>query len=67
MHAAIVTGVSRGLGEALAAVMLARGFTVLGVGRAASPRLKSKRFHLAASAHFDFSGTKSFDQKTGLL
>ncbi len=48
MHAAIVTGVSRGLGEALAAVMLARGFTVLGVGRAASPRLKSKRFHLAA-------------------
>jgi benzil reductase ((S)-benzoin forming) len=48
MHAAIVTGVSRGLGEALAAVMLARGFTVLGVGRAASPRLKGKRFHLAA-------------------
>ena len=48
MHAAIVTGVSRGLGEALAVVMLARGFTVLGVGRAASPRLKGKRFHLAA-------------------
>jgi benzil reductase ((S)-benzoin forming) len=48
MHAAIVTGVSRGLGEALAAAMLARGFTVLGVGRTASPRLKGKRFHLAA-------------------
>ena len=48
MHAAIVTGVSRGLGEALAVAMLERGFTVLGVGRAASPRLKSKRFHLAA-------------------
>ena len=48
MHAVIVTGVSRGLGEALAVVMLARGFTVLGVGRAASPRLKGKRFHLAA-------------------
>ena len=48
MHAAIVTGVSRGLGEALAAAMLARGFTVLGVGRTASPRLTGKRFHLAA-------------------
>jgi NAD(P)-dependent dehydrogenase (short-subunit alcohol dehydrogenase family) len=48
MHAAIVTGVSRGLGEALAVDMLGRGFTVLGVGRAASPRLASKRFHLAA-------------------
>ena len=48
MHAAIVTGVSRGLGEALAAEMLARGFTVLGVGRTASPRLSGKRFHLAA-------------------
>ena len=48
MHAAIVTGVSRGLGEALAAAMLARGFTVLGVGRTASPRLKGKRFHFAA-------------------
>ena len=48
MHAAIVTGVSRGLGEALAVAMLERGFTVLGVGRSASPRLKSKRFHLAA-------------------
>ena len=48
MHAAIVTGVSRGLGEALAAAMLERGFTVLGVGRTASARLKGKRFHLAA-------------------
>ena len=48
MHAAIVTGVSRGLGEALAAAMLARGFTVLGVGRTASPRLTGKRYHLAA-------------------
>ncbi len=47
MHAAIVTGVSRGLGEALAAAMLAREFTVLGVGRTASPRLKGKRYHHA--------------------
>ena len=39
MHAAIVTGVSRGLGEALAVELLARGFRVLGVGRTNSPRL----------------------------
>ena len=44
MHAAIVTGVSRGLGEALAVAMLARGFVVLGVGRTASPRLKGNRY-----------------------
>ena len=48
MHAAIVTGVSRGLGEALAVAMLARGFAVLGVGRTASPRLKGKLYHHAA-------------------
>jgi NAD(P)-dependent dehydrogenase (short-subunit alcohol dehydrogenase family) len=47
MHAAIVTGVSRGLGEALAVVMLARGFAVLGVGRTASPKLKGKLYHHA--------------------
>lgn len=47
MHAAIVTGVSRGLGEALARVLLERGSTVLGIGRAGSARLKGKRFHLA--------------------
>jgi len=29
MRAAVVTGVSRGLGEALAATMLAQGFAVL--------------------------------------
>ena len=38
MHAAIVTGVSRGLGEALAIELLERGFRVLGVGRTDSPR-----------------------------
>jgi NAD(P)-dependent dehydrogenase (short-subunit alcohol dehydrogenase family) len=37
-----------GLGEAIAVAMLERGFTVLGVGRTASPRLAGKRFHLAA-------------------
>jgi benzil reductase ((S)-benzoin forming) len=48
MHAAIVTGVSRGLGEALAAALLERGCTVLGVGRHASARLKGKRYRHAA-------------------
>ena len=48
MQAAIVTGVSRGLGEALAAAMLARGFAVLGVGRTASGKLKGKLYHYVA-------------------
>lgn len=48
MHAAVVTGVSRGLGEALAAAMLARGFTVIGVGRTASAKLSGKFFHHAS-------------------
>jgi hypothetical protein len=47
MRAAIVTGISRGLGEALAAAMLARGFAVLGVGRTASAKLKGKLYHHA--------------------
>ena len=44
MHAAVVTGVSRGLGEALAAEMLARGLTVVGIGRTASARNRDPRF-----------------------
>ena len=44
MRAAIVTGVSRGLGEALAAALLGRGFAVLGVGRTASAKLKGKLY-----------------------
>jgi NAD(P)-dependent dehydrogenase (short-subunit alcohol dehydrogenase family) len=39
MRAAIVTGISRGLGESLASALLQRGFTVLGAGRASSARL----------------------------
>jgi benzil reductase ((S)-benzoin forming) len=48
MHAAIVTGVSRGLGEALAVAMLARGFAVVGVGRTESVKLKGKHYQHAA-------------------
>ena len=48
MHAAIVTGVSRGLGEALAAELLARGATVVGIGRTASARHRGPRYRHVA-------------------
>jgi benzil reductase ((S)-benzoin forming) len=44
MHAAIVTGVSRGLGEALALALLARRAHVLGVGRRSSARLSGAHY-----------------------
>ena len=44
MHTAIVTGVSRGLGEALANALLQRGYVVLGVGRASSARLAGPNY-----------------------
>jgi NAD(P)-dependent dehydrogenase (short-subunit alcohol dehydrogenase family) len=47
MHAAIVTGVSRGLGEALAAALLGRDFVVLGIGRRSSARLAGERLRFA--------------------
>lgn len=58
MHAAIVTGVSRGLGRALAAALLQRGFLVLGVGRSSPPELQRSgyefvRFDLADAAVVD--------------
>jgi NAD(P)-dependent dehydrogenase (short-subunit alcohol dehydrogenase family) len=40
----IVTGVSQGLGEALARELLARGARVLGVGRRTSPRLAGEAY-----------------------
>jgi NAD(P)-dependent dehydrogenase (short-subunit alcohol dehydrogenase family) len=48
MHAAIVTGVSRGLGEALATELLARGAMVVGVGRSVSARHRSGRYRHVA-------------------
>ncbi|HEY6836111.1 MAG TPA: SDR family NAD(P)-dependent oxidoreductase [Gaiellaceae bacterium] len=56
--AAIVTGVSRGLGAALGRELLERGFTVLGVGRSSNRALDGDRyrfvpFDLADSAHID--------------
>jgi NAD(P)-dependent dehydrogenase (short-subunit alcohol dehydrogenase family) len=58
MQAAIVTGVSRGLGASLAATLLEQGFTVLGVGRAPGPvpaggRFRFVRFDLADAARVD--------------
>lgn len=44
MKTAIVTGVSRGLGEALAAALLERGFAVTGIGRASSGRLSGEHY-----------------------
>ena len=44
MKSAIVTGVSRGLGESLAAALLAHGFVVTGVGRASADRLSGERY-----------------------
>jgi NAD(P)-dependent dehydrogenase (short-subunit alcohol dehydrogenase family) len=44
MQAAMITGVSRGLGEALAAELLARGWNVVGVGRKSGARLAGSRY-----------------------
>jgi len=48
MNVAFVTGVSRGLGESLAAELINRRWHVVGVGRGDSPRLKSPNYrHIA--------------------
>lgn len=57
-NAAILTGVSRGLGAALASELLERGFTVIGIGRTSNPALSGEhygfvRFDLADSAGID--------------
>ncbi|HLX27307.1 MAG TPA: SDR family NAD(P)-dependent oxidoreductase [Casimicrobiaceae bacterium] len=49
MLCTIVTGVSRGLGEALARELLAQGAYVLGIGRASSPKLASERYRFLRS------------------
>jgi benzil reductase ((S)-benzoin forming) len=46
MNAAFVTGVSRGLGEAIAASLLAAGWKVFGIGRTAGPALAVPGFEL---------------------
>jgi len=64
---AIVTGVSRGLGEALALDLLGRGWRVLGVGRHDSPRLahaayEFARCDLANAASIDATLAQPFAQ-----
>jgi benzil reductase ((S)-benzoin forming) len=46
-HAAIVTGVSRGLGAALARKLLERGFVVLGIGRTSNAALAGEHYQFA--------------------
>jgi benzil reductase ((S)-benzoin forming) len=57
-HAAIVTGVSRGLGAALGDELLKRGFTVLGIGRTSGPALKADRYGFV---HFDLADAADID------
>lgn len=59
MHTAIVTGVSRGLGASLAAALLGKGFTVLGIGRTPDPALLGERFRFA---RFDFTDAARLDE-----
>jgi NAD(P)-dependent dehydrogenase (short-subunit alcohol dehydrogenase family) len=44
MHTVIVTGISRGLGAALAQALLARGHRVIGVGRNGNASLEHERY-----------------------
>ena len=58
MRTAIVTGVSRGLGEALAHVLLGKGFHVLGIGRANAARLAGPNYRFVT---FDFADPSRID------
>lgn len=49
LRVACVTGVSRGLGVALAAELLTRGFEVVGLGRSADASLTGPRFRFVAA------------------
>jgi benzil reductase ((S)-benzoin forming) len=48
LKTAIVTGVSRGLGESLARLLLARGFAVAGVGRTSAPGLSGSHYRFVS-------------------
>lgn len=57
-HAAIVTGVSRGLGAALASELLERGFMVVGIGRTSNPALTGQRYGFV---RFDLADSTDID------
>jgi len=61
-QAAVVTGVSRGLGAALASELLERGFTVVGIGRASNPALTGERY---VFVQFDLADTARIDAVLG--
>lgn len=46
---AVITGVSKGLGAALASALVARGFDVVGIGRSAAPELRGDAFRLVVA------------------
>ena len=56
MRCVIVTGVSRGLGAALARVLLERDAVVLGVGRSSAAGLEGERYRFAACDLADVAG-----------
>jgi benzil reductase ((S)-benzoin forming) len=58
MKTAIVTGVSRGLGESLARSLLTRGFAVTGIGRASGATLAGPRYRFVAC---DLADTRGID------
>ncbi|MGW5240300.1 SDR family NAD(P)-dependent oxidoreductase [Monashia sp. NPDC004114] len=60
--AAIITGVSRGLGAALGAELLERGFTVMGIGRSDNPELAHERY---VFVELDLSDTSRIDPVVG--
>lgn len=53
---AVVTGVSKGIGEALATRLIERGFEVLGIGRSAPTGLASARFSFVRADLRDAKG-----------
>jgi NAD(P)-dependent dehydrogenase (short-subunit alcohol dehydrogenase family) len=62
MKTAIVTGVSRGLGEALALALLERSYHVTGVGRTNSARLADARYRYVAC---DFADPSRIEASLG--
>lgn len=61
-QAGVVTGVSRGLGAALASELLERAFTVVGIGRASNPALTGERY---VFVQFDLADTARIDAVLG--
>jgi benzil reductase ((S)-benzoin forming) len=59
---AIVTGHTRGLGAALAELLLARGIRVLGLGRGVHPALAARHGALLAETALDLSDTVAIER-----